>query len=65
MASNDKNFEKLYEELESIVVAMQSGNLKLEDSYKKYERGMVLISELDKMIQQTENKISKLKVNLK
>jgi len=65
MPKNDNNFEKMYDELESIVALMQSGSLKLDESYKKYERGMALITELEKLIQQTENKITKLKVKLK
>jgi len=35
-------FEELLKELEEIVRELESGNLTLEDSIKKYQRGMEL-----------------------
>lgn len=37
-----KNFEELLKELEEIVSALEKGDLTLEESIKKYERGMEL-----------------------
>ena len=43
MAAKKMSLEECFEGLDDIIVDLQSGELSLEDSFKKYEEGMTLI----------------------
>ncbi len=53
-----KSFEKSIEELENIVEALESGDLSLEASIKKFEEGVKLSKNCSKKLDETEKKIS-------
>ncbi|MFA6009435.1 MAG: exodeoxyribonuclease VII small subunit [Desulfobacteraceae bacterium] len=52
-----KNFELSMEQLERIVSDLESGDLSLEDSIKKFEEGIKLSKMCSKMLDETEKKI--------
>lgn len=52
-----KNFELSIEQLEKIVTELESGDLSLEDSIKKFEEGIKLSRQCSKMLDETEQKI--------
>lgn len=53
-------FEEGLAELESIVAALESGSLGLEDSIQKYEEGMALYRRCVKRIDDARRRIEKL-----
>ncbi len=60
MAKKNLNFEKALTELEKLVDEMEQGNLSLEDSLKRFEKGIVLSSECQQALQNAELKVKKL-----
>ena len=53
-----KSFEKSIETLEKIVDDLESGDLSLEASIKKFEEGIKLSKNCSKKLDETERKIS-------
>lgn len=53
-----KSFEASIEKLEKIVDELESGELSLEDSIKKFEEGIKLSKSCSKKLDETEKKIS-------
>lgn len=51
------NFEDTMKELEIIVKELENGDLNLDDSVKKFEKGMNLSKNANKMIEEAEKKI--------
>lgn len=60
MAKKNPNFEKALGELEKLVEEMEQGNLSLEDSLKRFEKGIALSSECQQALQNAELKVKKL-----
>ena len=60
MAKKTLNFEKSLSELESIVNDMEQGQLSLEDSLKRFEKGIALTSQCQQALQNAEVKVSEL-----
>ncbi len=54
------NFEKALTELETLVEDMEQGNLSLEDSLKRFEKGIALSTECQQALQNAELKIKEL-----
>lgn len=55
------NYRQLTEELETILNDMQSGELDIDEAIKQYERGMMLVVQLQSYLKQAENKVIKVK----
>ncbi len=51
-------FNQGLEELESIIKSLEGGQLELEDSLKKYERGVSLLRVLQAKISDAEQKVT-------
>ena len=60
MAKKNPNFEKALNELESLVEDMEQGNLSLEESLKRFEKGIALSTECQQALQNAELKIKQL-----
>jgi len=60
MAKKTPNFEKALSELESLVEDMEQGDLSLEDSLKRFEKGIALSSECQQALQNAELKVKQL-----
>lgn len=51
------DFEKQLENLESLVEALETGNLSLEDSLKSFEQGIKVARECQEALKQAEQKV--------
>ena len=54
----NKNFEEMMQSLENIAKDVDSGNLTLDESVKKFEEGMGISKECSKILEDAEKKIS-------
>ena len=54
----DLNFEETMEELENIVQELEKGKLNLDDSIKKFEKGMDLSKKISNYLEEAEKKIT-------
>ena len=52
------NFEENINKLESILSELEKGDLNLDDSVKKFEEGMNISKECNKMLEEAEKKIT-------
>jgi len=59
-AKKSVNFEKALVELEKLVEEMEQGNLSLEESLKRFEKGIALTSECQDALQKAELKVQEL-----
>ncbi|MDQ1363594.1 MAG: exodeoxyribonuclease small subunit [Pseudomonadota bacterium] len=57
---NPQNFEQSLAELESLVEAMEAGELSLEDALRHFEKGIALASSCQAALQQAEQKVTQL-----
>ena len=55
----NKKFEELLKELQDIVSSLESGKLSLEDSVEYYKKGMELILECQKRLDESKKVIVK------
>lgn len=55
-----KNFEEQMENLERIVGELEKGDLNLDDSVTKFEEGIKISKECNKILQEAEKKITML-----
>jgi exodeoxyribonuclease VII small subunit len=54
----NKSFEELMEKLETIVQELEKGDLNLDDSVAKFEEGMKISKECNKILENSEKRIS-------
>ena len=54
------NFEKALSELEALVEDMENGNLSLEESLKRFEKGIALTTECQQALEKAELKVQEL-----
>ncbi len=54
----ETTFEEKIKELETIATELESGNLNLDESMKKFEDGMKLSKECNKILDDAEKKIT-------
>ena len=52
------NFEENINKLESILSELEKGDLNLDDSVKKFEEGIKISKECNKMLEEAEKKIT-------
>ncbi|KGK89045.1 Exodeoxyribonuclease 7 small subunit [bioreactor metagenome] len=57
MGRKAESYEGLMAKLEEILSNMDSGEISLEDSMKKYEEGIKICNKLYKILNDSENKI--------
>ena len=53
-----KNFEEQMEKLEEIVAQLEKGDLNLDDSVSKFEEGIKISKECNKILEEAEKKIT-------
>ena len=54
----NKSFEELMENLENIVQELEKGELNLDDSVAKFEEGMKISKECNKILENSEKRIT-------
>ena len=57
MENKEFSFEEAMKELESIVAALERGDVSLEDSLKLYEKGVGLVREANKLLSDAKERI--------
>jgi exodeoxyribonuclease VII small subunit len=57
-----KDYQALSLELEEVLAELQQPAVSVDQAVKLYERGLVLIAELETQLEQAENKIDTLKL---
>lgn len=63
MATENKNFEEMMKELETIVNKLDNDSISLEESMELYQKGMALSKSCEKTLKEAEEKIAKLMEN--
>jgi exodeoxyribonuclease VII small subunit len=53
-----KSFEEKMEDLEKIVTELEKGDLNLDDSVSKFEEGIKISKECNKILEEAEKKIT-------
>lgn len=53
-----KSFEEQMEDLEKIVFELENGNLNLDESVNKFEEGIKISKECNKILEEAEKKIT-------
>ena len=56
----EKTFEENMQEMEKIVQELENGDLSLEDSMSKFEEGIKLSKQCNKILEEAEKKITML-----
>lgn len=59
MEKSGSNFEKNIETLDLIIQKLESGDLRLDESIKEYEKAMKLIKKTSELLDKAEGKIFK------
>ncbi len=60
-AEKEESFQQSFEELEKIVHEFEQGDLDLDESLKKFERGLELAESCKKRLQDVENRVIEIK----
>ena len=55
---DNKNFEEMMKDLENIAKDLESGNLSLDESVKKFEEGMEISKSCSKILEDAEKRIT-------
>lgn len=55
---NNGNFEESMKKLEDIVIELENGNLNLDESVNKFEEGMKISKQCNKILEEAEKKIT-------
>ncbi|RIM27574.1 exodeoxyribonuclease VII small subunit [Staphylococcus chromogenes] len=63
MATENKNFEEMMKELETIVNKLDNDSISLEESMELYQKGMALSKSCEKTLKEAEEKVAKLMEN--
>ena len=53
----EKNIEELFKDLEQVLADLENNNTSLEDSFRIYENGMKLVSEVSSKIDKVEKEL--------
>lgn len=64
MATKKKlTFEQQLEAVESLIAQMESGSMPLEESMKRYEEGMAMITAMEKELQSATQRLTVIRQN--
>ena len=55
------DYQALQQELEQLLDDLQVGQLSIEEALAAYERGLVIVKQLETYLTQAQNKVTKLK----
>jgi exodeoxyribonuclease VII small subunit len=61
MPATTKSYGELSSELDDVLLQLEAESLDVDTAVKLYERGLQLVSELEKHLETAENKIRELK----
>ena len=58
---NSPDYRELSNELDDILESLQTSELDIDKAIRDYERGMIIVKQLDDYLKSAENKITKIK----
>jgi len=61
MTAKQINYQKLQTELDEIMGRLQSEDIDVDEALKHYERGLVIVKELEEYLAGAENRVRELK----
>jgi exodeoxyribonuclease VII small subunit len=61
MAAPKQNYQDLSSELDEVLDKLQSDDLDVDSAISLYEKGLKLVTELEKRLETAENKVRELK----
>lgn len=61
--SEQINYQKLSQELDTILSQLQSDDFDIDEALKLYERGTAITKQLESYLKTAENKVTKLKAS--
>jgi exodeoxyribonuclease VII small subunit len=61
MATPKQNYQDLSSELDEVLDKLQSDDLDVDSAISLYEKGLKLVTELEKRLETAENKVRELK----
>jgi exodeoxyribonuclease VII small subunit len=56
--SKEINYHQLNQDLEAILDQLQGGDLDIDEAIKQYEKGMLIVMQLQDYLKQAENKVT-------
>lgn len=62
MATANKDYQALSRELDEVLSKLQTPGVHVDEAVKLYEQGLGLVKQLEKHLQQAENKIEQLRL---
>jgi len=62
MATKKTNYQTLSAELDGVLTALQQPDVQVDEAVHLYEQGLKLVAQLEKHLQQAENKLTRLKL---
>lgn len=62
MTAKQPDYQTLSQELDAVVVALQQPDIAVDQAVMLYEKGMKLAAQLEKHIEQAENKLEKIRL---
>lgn len=57
-----EDYQTLSAELDGVLAALQRSDLQVDEATTLYERGLTLVTQLEKHVQTAENKLSKIRL---
>lgn len=61
MASKQINYQKLQAELDGIMQELQREDIDIDEALKHYERGLIIIKDLEQYLEGAENRVREIK----
>lgn len=62
---NKSSYQELSEQLEEVMANLQQPDIQVDEAVQLYERGLKLVRQCEAYLKTSENKIAKLKAQLK
>lgn len=64
MATKPIDYQALNDELEAIITKLQSGDVTIDEAMPAYERGVIIVGQLEKYLTSAKNSVTALQAKL-
>lgn len=58
------NYKQMSDKLDKVIDQLQNGNIELDETIQRYEEASKIIKKMQKYLNESENKIKKIKADL-
>jgi exodeoxyribonuclease VII small subunit len=62
--AQSKSYSELSDELKQVMERLEGGELDIDEAVSSYERGLLIVKELEAHLQAAENKVTQLKATV-